>query len=146
MMPILSLTSSAAVEAVGLFFEPLRTLFGERNPSASHKPIDPELLNRIECASSVIHHDATTTEGWAFETYGTANTLQELLTSKAVDAEGRSRIYEAKGEVPDDPSLPESFNALIRELQSLCLEVEPLIDGHSAAERPSIVAGQQKRS
>jgi DNA-directed RNA polymerase subunit beta len=61
-------------------------------------------------------------EVWALEAYGAAYTLQELLTSKSDDVEGRSKIYEAivKGEVPDDPGLPESFNVLVRELQSLC--------------------------
>ena len=48
------------------------------------------------------------------------------IASKSDDVEGRSKIYEAivKGEVPDDPGLPESFNVLVRELQSLCLDVE----------------------
>jgi DNA-directed RNA polymerase subunit beta len=67
-------------------------------------------------------------EVWALEAYGAAYTLQELLTVKSDDVEGRSRIYEAlvKGEVPEDPGLPESFNVLVRELQSLCLDVELL--------------------
>jgi DNA-directed RNA polymerase subunit beta len=67
-------------------------------------------------------------EVWALEAYGAAYTLQELLTVKSDDVEGRSRIYEAivKGDVLDDPGLPESFNVLIRELQSLCLDVELL--------------------
>ena len=65
-------------------------------------------------------------EVWALEAYGAAYTLQELLTVKSDDVEGRSKVYEAivKGEVPDDPGLPESFNVLVRELQSLCLDVE----------------------
>jgi len=65
-------------------------------------------------------------EVWALEAYGAAYTLQELLTVKSDDVEGRSRIYESivKGEVPEDPGLPESFNVLVRELQSLCLDVE----------------------
>ena len=59
---------------------------------------------------------------------GNARTLQELLTVKSDDVEGRSKVYEAivKGDVPDDPGLPESFNVLVRELQSLCLDVELL--------------------
>ena len=67
-------------------------------------------------------------EVWALEAYGAAYTLQELLTVKSDDVEGRSRIYEAivKGDVPENPGLPESFNVLIRELQSLCLDVELL--------------------
>ena len=65
-------------------------------------------------------------EVWALEAYGAAYTLQELLTVKCDDVDGRSRIYEAivKGEVPEEPGLPESFNVLVRELQSLCLDVE----------------------
>ncbi len=67
-------------------------------------------------------------EVWALEAYGAAYTLQELLTVKSDDVEGRSRIYEAivKGDVPEHPGLPESFNVLVRELQSLCLDVELL--------------------
>ena len=65
-------------------------------------------------------------EVWALQAYGAAYTLQELLTVKSDDVEGRSRAYEAlvKGDVPEDPGLPESFNVLVRELQSLCLDVE----------------------
>jgi DNA-directed RNA polymerase subunit beta len=67
-------------------------------------------------------------EVWALEAYGASYTLQELLTVKSDDVEGRSQVYEAivKGEVPADPGLPESFNVLVRELQSLCLDVELL--------------------
>jgi DNA-directed RNA polymerase subunit beta len=67
-------------------------------------------------------------EVWALEAYGAAYTLQELLTVKSDDVEGRSKVYEAivKGEVPEAPGLPESFNVLVRELQSLCLDVELL--------------------
>ncbi len=67
-------------------------------------------------------------EVWALEAYGAAYTLQELLTVKSDDVEGRSKIYESivKGDVPEDPGLPESFNVLVRELQSLCLDVELL--------------------
>jgi DNA-directed RNA polymerase subunit beta len=65
-------------------------------------------------------------EVWALEAYGAAYTLQELLTVKSDDVEGRSRVYESivKGAIPEDPGLPESFNVLVRELQSLCLDVE----------------------
>jgi DNA-directed RNA polymerase subunit beta len=67
-------------------------------------------------------------EVWALEAYGASYTLQELLTVKSDDVEGRSQVYEAvvKGDVPTDPGLPESFNVLVRELQSLCLDVELL--------------------
>jgi DNA-directed RNA polymerase subunit beta len=65
-------------------------------------------------------------EVWALEAYGASYTLQELLTVKSDDVEGRSAVYEAivKGDVPTEPGLPESFNVLVRELQSLCLDVE----------------------
>ena len=65
-------------------------------------------------------------EVWALEAYGAAYTLQELLTVKSDDVEGRSKVYEAivKGEIHEDPGLPESFNVLVRELQSLCLDIE----------------------
>ncbi|HSB09812.1 MAG TPA: DNA-directed RNA polymerase subunit beta, partial [Blastocatellia bacterium] len=65
-------------------------------------------------------------EVWALEAYGAAHILQELLTAKSDDVAGRSKIYEAivKGEADFDPGVPESFNVLIRELQSLCLDVE----------------------
>jgi DNA-directed RNA polymerase subunit beta len=71
-------------------------------------------------------------EVWALEAYGAAYTLQELLTVKSDDVPGRSRIYEAivKGENPPEPGIPESFNVLVKELQSLCLDVkfEELVD------------------
>ncbi len=65
-------------------------------------------------------------EVWALEAYGAAYTLQELLTAKSDDVEGRAKIYEAivKGDLDFKPGLPESVNVLIRELQSLCLNVE----------------------
>jgi DNA-directed RNA polymerase subunit beta len=65
-------------------------------------------------------------EVWALEAYGSAHILQELLTAKSDDVTGRAKIYEAivKGDASFTPGLPESFNVLIRELQSLCLDVE----------------------
>ena len=65
-------------------------------------------------------------EVWALEAYGAANILQELLTAKSDDVQGRAKIYEAivKGESSYNPGIPESFNVLIRELQSLALDVE----------------------
>jgi DNA-directed RNA polymerase subunit beta len=65
-------------------------------------------------------------EVWALEAYGAAHILQELLTAKSDDIYGRAKIYEAivKGEAAIEPGVPESFNVLIRELQSLCLDVE----------------------
>ncbi|MFO7653407.1 MAG: DNA-directed RNA polymerase subunit beta [Candidatus Krumholzibacteriia bacterium] len=64
-------------------------------------------------------------EVWALEAYGAANCLQEMLTVKSDDVTGRSKIYEAivKGENPPEPGIPESFNVLMKELQSLCLDV-----------------------
>jgi len=76
-------------------------------------------------------------EVWALEAYGAAHILQELLTAKSDDVAGRSKIYEAivKGEADFDPGLPESFNVLVRELQSLCLDVE-LVQKNGDAEEP----------
>ncbi len=69
-------------------------------------------------------------EVWAIEAYGAAYTLQEFLTVKSDDVQGRTRIYESivKGDFTLDPALPESFNVLIKELHSLCLNVELLDD------------------
>jgi DNA-directed RNA polymerase subunit beta len=72
-------------------------------------------------------------EVWALEAYGAAYTLQEMLTVKSDDVAGRTRMYEAivKGDNILDASLPESFNVLVKELQSLCLDVELIKnDGH----------------
>jgi DNA-directed RNA polymerase subunit beta len=65
-------------------------------------------------------------EVWALEAYGAAYCLQELLTVKSDDIQGRAKIYEAivKGENPPEPGIPESFNVLIKELQSLGLDME----------------------
>jgi DNA-directed RNA polymerase subunit beta len=65
-------------------------------------------------------------EVWAMEAYGAAYSLQEFLTVKSDDVAGRTRMYEAivKGEHTLEPGLPESFNVLVKELQSLCLDVE----------------------
>jgi len=67
-------------------------------------------------------------EVWALQAYGAASTLQEFLTVKSDDVPGRSRMYEAivKGEPFLEPGLPESFNVLVKELQSLGLDVELL--------------------
>jgi DNA-directed RNA polymerase subunit beta len=67
-------------------------------------------------------------EVWALEAYGAAYTLQELLTIKSDDIPGRVKVYEAivKGENLPDPGIPESFKVLIKEMQSLCLDIEVL--------------------
>ncbi len=75
-------------------------------------------------------------EVWAMEAYGAAFALQEFLTVKSDDVQGRTRMYEAivKGDQSLDPGLPESFNVLMKELQALCLNVE-LIDGTPGARK-----------
>jgi DNA-directed RNA polymerase subunit beta len=75
-------------------------------------------------------------EVWAMEAYGAAYSLQEFLTVKSDDVQGRTRMYESivKGEYQLDPGLPESFNVLMKELQALCLNVE-LIDGTAGARK-----------
>ena len=67
-------------------------------------------------------------EVWALEAYGASYTLQELLTVKSDDVEGRSQglRVDRQGRGPGEPGLPESFNVLVRELQSLGLDVELL--------------------
>ena len=69
-------------------------------------------------------------EVWALEAYGAAYTLQEMLTVKSDDVQGRVNAYEAivKGETIEEPSLPASFRVLVKELQSLGLAVEALMD------------------
>ncbi len=65
-------------------------------------------------------------EVWALEAYGAAHTLQEMLTVKSDDVQGRAKMYESivKGENMPNPNIPESFNVLVRELQGLCLDIE----------------------
>ncbi len=69
-------------------------------------------------------------EVWALEAYGAAYTLQEILTVKSDDVVGRVKAYEAivKGENIPEPGIPESFKVLVKEMQSLCLNVEVLSD------------------
>ena len=66
-------------------------------------------------------------EVWALEAYGAAYTLQELLTVKSDDVQGRTRIYEAivKGDNTLEAGTPESFNVLVKEMQALGLDVKP---------------------
>ncbi len=80
-------------------------------------------------------------EVWALEAYGAAYILQELLTAKSDDVYGRTKIYEAivKGEAAIEPGVPESFNVLIRELQSLCLDVE-LVTTEGGRKKPAPAA------
>jgi len=67
-------------------------------------------------------------EVWALEAYGASYMLQEVLTVKSDDIQGRSRMYEAivKGDNPPEPGTPESFNVLLHELQSLCIDIQLL--------------------
>ena len=73
-------------------------------------------------------------EVWAMEAYGAAYALQEFLTVKSDDVQGRTRMYEAivKGENTLESGVPESFNVLTKELQALCLDVEMLEDEASS--------------
>ena len=75
-------------------------------------------------------------EVWALEAYGAAYTLQELLTIKSDDVPGRVKVYEAivKGENIPDSGIPESFKVLLKEMQSLCLNVEVLSSDGQAIE------------
>src|ERR671930_1138784 len=86
-------------------------------------------------------------EVWAMEAYGAAYTLQELLTVKSDDVQGRTRIYESivKGDHVLEAGLPESFNVLLKELQALCLDVELIEDPSqprkAETQSPGIPAG-----
>ena len=72
-------------------------------------------------------------EVWALEAYGVAYTLQELLTVKSDDIQGRTAIYEqlVKGDKTLNAGIPQSFNVLMREMQGLCLDVQIYQDGRS---------------
>jgi DNA-directed RNA polymerase subunit beta len=79
-------------------------------------------------------------EVWAMEAYGAAYALQEFLTVKSDDVQGRTRMYEAivKGENTLESGVPESFNVLTKELQALCLDVEMLEDETSPSSEFSL--------
>jgi DNA-directed RNA polymerase subunit beta len=79
-------------------------------------------------------------EVWALEAYGASYALQELLTIKSDDILGRVKVYEAivKGENIQEPGIPESFKVLMKEMQSLCLNVEVLAsDGQAVSLKDS---------
>ncbi len=87
-------------------------------------------------------------EVWALEAYGAAHTLQEMITIKSDDVQGRSKAYEAiiKGEPVSKVNIPESFNVLVRELKGLALDVELLARSESGEYRPAeeVKAEQEK--
>ena len=80
-------------------------------------------------------------EVWALEAYGAANILQEILTVKSDDVYGRTKMYESivKGQYPDEPGVPESFNVLVKELQGLGIDVK-LVEVEPEAEPASTEA------
>ncbi len=88
-------------------------------------------------------------EVWALEGYGAAHTLQEMLTIKSDDVVGRSKTYEAivKGEPIKKPNIPESFRVLVKELQSLCLDVDLIgtAGTMSGAEEPPVINPMEQR-
>ena len=86
-------------------------------------------------------------EVWAMEAYGAAYALQEFLTVKSDDVQGRTRMYEAivKGDQSLEAGLPESFNVLMKELQALCLNVELIdADGASVRKGDDVVAAEEE--
>jgi DNA-directed RNA polymerase subunit beta len=87
-------------------------------------------------------------EVWAIEGYGAAHTLQEFLTVKSDDVQGRTKMYEAiiRGEINSEPGVPESFRVLVRELQSLGLNVELLGGGASKEESDTKAAAKEKEA
>ena len=87
-------------------------------------------------------------EVWALEAYGVAYALQELLTVKSDDVQGRTRIYESivKGTNILDSGMPESFSVLIHELRGLCLDTQLLggeADGRRKSDGPSVAPTAQ---
>ncbi len=89
-------------------------------------------------------------EVWALEGYGAAHTLQEMLTIKSDDVVGRSKTYEAivKGEPIKKPNVPESFRVLVKELQSLCLDVELLSEDGGvvrAGQEPEVIESDARQ-
>jgi DNA-directed RNA polymerase subunit beta len=84
-------------------------------------------------------------EVWAMEAYGAAYALQEFLTVKSDDVQGRTRMYEAivKGDHSLDAGIPESFNVLMKELQALCLNVE-LIEADELARKDEALAAEEE--
>ncbi len=85
-------------------------------------------------------------EVWALEAYGAAHTLQEMITIKSDDVQGRSKAYEAiiKGEQVSKVNIPESFNVLVRELKGLGLDVELLSRGETGEYRPTAEVEAEK--
>jgi len=83
-------------------------------------------------------------EVWAIEGYGAAHILQEFLTVKSDDATGRTKMYEAiiRGEAITEPGIPESFKVLIRELQSLAVNIELLREKDGASAEAAVVADE----
>ncbi len=85
-------------------------------------------------------------EVWAMEAYGAAYALQEFLTVKSDDVQGRTRMYEAivKGEHTLDAGLPESFNVLMKELQALCLNIELIEGGNVVNRKDDVLAAEEE--
>ncbi len=85
-------------------------------------------------------------EVWALEAYGAAHTLQEFLTVKSDDIVGRTRMYDSivKGENVLEPGLPESFSVLVKELQSLCLNVDLIEDVDQLNKKEDTIKSEKK--
>ncbi|MCG8553889.1 MAG: DNA-directed RNA polymerase subunit beta, partial [Proteobacteria bacterium] len=85
-------------------------------------------------------------EVWAMEAYGAAYALQEFLTVKSDDVQGRTRMYEAivKGDHSLDAGLPESFNVLMKELQALCLNIELIETGGTSPKVDDVLAAEEE--
>ena len=84
-------------------------------------------------------------EVWALQAYGASYTLQEMLTVKSDDVAGRSKVYESivRGETSFEAGIPESFNVLVKEMQSLCLDVG-LAQGDNQSDNEEITSSQEK--
>jgi DNA-directed RNA polymerase subunit beta len=101
---------------------------GRQDPRPQHRPVLDDHAAAAGRQGAVRWPALRRDGGWAMQAYGAAYALQELLTIKSDDVLGRVKVYEAivKGENIPEPGIPESFKVLIKEMQSLCLNVEVL--------------------
>ena len=99
---------------------------GRQDPRAFHRPYSLVTQQPLAGKAQFGGQRFGEMEVWALEAYGAAHTLQEILTVKSDDVQGRSKVYEAivKGDNLPQPGIPESFNVLVKELQA-CSDIEP---------------------
>src|SRR3990172_706569 len=105
-------------------------LVEDKTPARSTGPYSLVTQQPLGCKAQFGGQRFGEMEVWALEAYGAAYTLQEILTVKSDDVQGRVKTYEAivKGEPIEEPGIPTSFRVLVKELQSLCLAVEAITE------------------